>query len=52
MFNLLKSDFKYFAASKEMEKIVLLGISERNKTIRTLTDEREELGRKVFEKST
>lgn len=51
MYNLLKSDFEYFAKSTEMQKIVLWGISEKNKTIRALTDEREELGKKVFQKS-
>lgn len=51
MYSLLKSDFEYFAASKEMQKIVLWGISEPNKIIRALTDEREALGEKVFEKA-
>lgn len=51
MFNLLKEDFEYFYSSLEMQKIVLWGISAKNKTIRELTDEREELGERVFEKT-
>ncbi len=49
MFNLLKNDFEYFFKSKEMQKIVLWGISEKNKTIRKLTDDREQLGEQIFE---
>lgn len=51
IFNLLKADFQYFFNSPEMQKIVLWGISERNKVIRDLTDEREELGEKIFERT-
>lgn len=51
MFNLLKGDFEYFDKSKEMQKIVLWGISEKNKLVRAITEEREDLGKKVFEKS-
>ncbi|GAB3427890.1 TetR/AcrR family transcriptional regulator [Niabella aquatica] len=51
MFELLKADFQYFSQSSEMQKLVLWGISEKNKTIRALTDEREELGEKVFQKA-
>ncbi|MBZ4187641.1 TetR/AcrR family transcriptional regulator [Niabella beijingensis] len=48
MLNLLKADFQYFLNSAEMQKIVLWGISEKNKAIRALADEREELGATVF----
>lgn len=51
IFNLLKEDFDYFNNSPEMQKIVLWGISEKNKTIRALTDGREQLGEQVFRKT-
>lgn len=51
MFDLLKSDFQYFFKSREMQKIILWGISEKSKAIRALTDEREELGESVFRKA-
>lgn len=51
MFDLLKNDFEYFSKSAEMQKIVLWGITEKNKTIRALTDESEKLGERIFEKT-
>ncbi|WP_300601923.1 TetR/AcrR family transcriptional regulator [Niabella sp.] len=51
MSKLLRDDFEYFYNSVEMQKIVLWGISAKNKTIRELSDEREELGERVFEKA-
>jgi len=51
MLDLLKKDFQYFFDSREMQKIVLWGISEKNKTIRALIDEREELGERIFKKA-
>ncbi len=49
--NLLKGNYDFFSNSIEMQKVVLWGISEKNKTIRALTDEREEFGKKLFELS-
>ncbi|WP_018627110.1 TetR/AcrR family transcriptional regulator [Niabella aurantiaca] len=51
MFQLLRDDFEYLYESAEMQKIVLWGISVKNKTLRELSDEREELGKRVFEKA-
>ncbi|WP_447641979.1 MULTISPECIES: TetR/AcrR family transcriptional regulator [Chitinophagaceae] len=51
MFNLIRSNFEYFDKSKEMQKLVLWGISEKNKMVNALMDEREALGAKVFAKS-
>jgi AcrR family transcriptional regulator len=51
MVELLKDDFNYFFKSTEMQKIVLWGISEKNKIIRALTDEREKLGQQMLQKA-
>ena len=51
MFNLLQDNFQYLFKSPEMQKIVLWGISEKNKAIRALTDKRENLGEKIFQKT-
>lgn len=48
MFSLMKNDFEYLDKSTEMQKIILWGISEKNKSINSLIEEREEFGRKVF----
>lgn len=51
IFHLLRDDFEYLYTSAEMQKIVLWGISAKNKTLRELSEEREELGKRVFEKA-
>jgi len=51
MFDLLKNDFQYFLKSTEMQKIVLWGISEKNKTIRMMNEDSEKLGEQIFEKA-
>jgi len=51
LFNLLKSDFQYFFKSTEMQKIVLWGISEKNKIIRMMNEDSEKLGELIFEKA-
>ena len=48
LFNILNQNLIKFSDSKEMQKIVLWGISERNATIRSITDEREQIGNHVF----
>ncbi|MFT3903250.1 MAG: TetR/AcrR family transcriptional regulator [Niabella sp.] len=48
IFSLLKDDFEYLNKSVEMQKIILWGISEKNKTINKLVEQREEFGEKVF----
>ncbi|MCH5719520.1 TetR/AcrR family transcriptional regulator [Niabella hibiscisoli] len=45
---LLRNDFEYLFNSVEMQKIILWSISEKNKTIRELSDEREALGERIF----
>lgn len=51
VFELLKKDFTYFSRSTEMQKIVLWSISEKNKLVRALTDEREQLGEHLLQKA-
>ncbi|WP_312352554.1 TetR/AcrR family transcriptional regulator [Sphingobacterium siyangense] len=51
MFELLKNDFHYFLKSTEMQKIVLWGISEKNKTIRSMNEESEKFGEQIFKKA-
>ncbi len=51
IFSILKNDFEYLENSPEMQRIILWGISEKNKTIRTLTDEREAFGKIIFKES-
>lgn len=48
MNNLLRNDFEYLMKSQEMQKIILWGISEKNKSIKELTDEREKFGELIF----
>ncbi len=45
---LLIGDFEYLYNSLEMQKIILWSISEKNKSLRQLSDEREALGEKIF----
>ncbi|MCH5597340.1 TetR/AcrR family transcriptional regulator [Niabella ginsengisoli] len=51
MAKLLRDDFDYLQKSTEMQKIILWGISEKNKAIKTLSDEREELGEIILNKA-
>jgi len=48
MSNLLRNDFEYLMKTPEMQKIILWGISEKNKVIKELTNEREKFGERVF----
>lgn len=47
--SLLKEDFEYLERSEEMQKVILWGISEKNKTLKTLIEEREAFGKDIFE---
>ena len=51
MATLLKNDFEYLYDSPEMQKIILWGISEKNKTLRELSDERELMGERILEQT-
>ncbi|MBZ4189914.1 TetR/AcrR family transcriptional regulator [Niabella beijingensis] len=51
MSQLFRDDFEYFATSAEMQKIILWGISEKNKAIKKIADVREDFGVPVFEAS-
>jgi len=51
LFEILKSNLEYFSNSEEMQKIVLWGLSEKNPTIRVLTDQREVLGEKILQEA-
>jgi len=48
MFSLMKNDFEYLEKSIEIQKIILWGISVKNKTINALIEQREEFGKNVF----
>lgn len=49
MTQLLKEGFEYLESNREMQKMVLWGISTQNKTIKNIADKREEFGKTVFE---
>ncbi|NGM74859.1 TetR/AcrR family transcriptional regulator [Sphingobacterium sp. SGL-16] len=51
LFEILKNNLEYFSNSEEMQKIVLWGLSEKNPTIRVLTDQREVLGEKILQEA-
>jgi len=51
LFNFLMNNFEYLFNSPEMQKVILWGISEKNKTIRALTDERENVGEVIFQEA-
>ncbi|WP_300601968.1 TetR/AcrR family transcriptional regulator [Niabella sp.] len=48
LFELLKNNFEYLEKSVEMQKIILWGISEKNKSMQNLIEEREEFGENIF----
>jgi len=49
--SILEQDFRFFEKSPEMQKIILWGISEKNKTLRTIANSRELFGAPVFKKA-
>ena len=51
IFSIIKSDFEYFDRFREMQKIILWGISTKNKTLKDIAANRELFGKKIFERS-
>jgi AcrR family transcriptional regulator len=48
---ILEDDFRFFEKSPEMQKIILWGISEKNKTLKAIANNRERFGEAVFKKA-
>lgn len=48
---IFEGDFHFFEKSPEMQKIILWGISEKNKTLKAIANNRERFGKPVFEKA-
>jgi len=51
IFSIIEDDFRFFEKSPEMQKIILWGISEKNKTLKAIANNRELFGEPVFKKS-
>jgi len=49
--SILEEDFRFFDKSAEMQKIILWGISEKNKSLKEIARNRELFGTSVFKKS-
>ncbi len=49
--SILEDDFRFFEKSPEMQKIILWGISEKNKTLKAIANNRERFGEPVFKKA-
>jgi AcrR family transcriptional regulator len=49
--SILEDDFRFFEKSPEMQKIILWGISEKNKTLKAIANNRERFGKPVFKKA-
>ncbi len=48
---ILEEQFHFFHKSPEMQKIILWGISEKNKTLKKIANNREKFGEPVFKKA-